>query len=171
MLAIACALVIDSSTPETPFSGRGDACAFDVAMTIGEARLFGGTVGVTAAEPRETPIDALTAEAERALDGTLDGSVVRQGREILAKVRTALKAFNLAGIPALRGTAHDDGSFTFEWRFPDRRLAFTIERDPAESGWHLVSSRSSGDVRAYGALSDDDLRPLLGWALRRTPSA
>lgn len=38
----------------------------------------------------------------------------------------------------LERTEHDDGSITLECRLPDRRLAFTIEDDDHESGWHLV---------------------------------
>jgi hypothetical protein len=122
----------------------------------------------------ETPprILAVTSDAERVLETVGDSAVAEQGDAVLSKIRRALKAFNVDRLPALRGRQHEDGSLTFEWRFPDRRLAFTIEHNPAESGWHLVSSRSSDGIRAYGGLSEEeDLRLLLGWALRLTQSA
>ena len=116
---------------------------------------------------------ALTAGVDAQLSRLQGPSVAAQGRAVVERLRLAMAAFDLADLPPWRGTEHDDGSFSIEWRFPDRRLAFTIERDPAESGWHLVSSRSSDGVLAYGGLPgpSQDLRPLLSWALARMPSA
>jgi hypothetical protein len=114
-------------------------------------------------------IEAALIDVETECSAVVDRTVARQARAVIGRLREALRAFRIVGLPRLRGTRHDDGSFTVEWRFTDRRLAFTIEPNKAESGWHLVSSRSSGDIQACGGLSDGDLRPLLSWALRQMP--
>ena len=111
----------------------------------------------------------LTNDVETAIARISDSSVARQARATLARVQVAMGAFDLTDLPPLRAAEHDDQSFTIEWRFPDRRLAFTIEPRPEESGWHFVSSHLSDDIHADGGLSDADLRPLLGLALRQTP--
>ncbi len=110
----------------------------------------------------------LLVDVDHAIAALHDDSVAEQARRTLSRLRGALASFRLDDVPPFRRSEHDDGSLTIELRFPDRRLAFTIEHDPAESGWHLVSSRSSDDVQACGGLAEqEDLRPLLSLALRR----
>ena len=42
------------------------------------------------------------------------------------------------GVPALHTTQADDGSVIVEWTFRDRRLGFSFEPNPEESGWYFV---------------------------------
>ncbi len=170
MQALAFALVINTSVAETPFGACGDLSASEsTVIIVGQCSPFEGTTyGRTAFR---TNAISPTVDAERAIDEIESRAVADQARSIVKRLRIALSAFDLTNVPKVRGDHHDDGSFSLELRFPDRRLAFTIESNPAESGWHFVSSRSSGDTRAYGGLSDQDLRPLLSWALRQTPNS
>jgi hypothetical protein len=56
--------------------------------------------------------------------------------------------------------SQEGAPFSLQWHLPDRRLAFVIESNEDESGWHFVSKRSAGGVMAYGELSGDLASPL-----------
>ena len=61
-----------------------------------------------------------------------------------------------------------DGSAMLELRLSDRRLGFNHEPDREESGWHFVSTHSSGGVQAFGVLSPAvETEAILGLALPR----
>jgi len=94
-------------------------------------------------------------------------NIREQAAALLDHLDKFLPAFDASSLPALDAREGDDGSATLEWRFPDRRLAFTLEPDPKESGWHFVSKPSAGGVLASGALSEADLRFVLAWAFRQ----
>ena len=101
-----------------------------------------------------------------------DKSVATQAVETIAALATALAGFDKAGLPILDLTESSDGSVTLEWRLLDRRLAFTLEPDRKESGWHLVFSRSSGGALAVGSsLPASDLPKVLAWTFGRFPKS
>lgn len=161
--ALAFVVVVDSFGPSAaPFEACGQFRVLDVPLSREGELPFELTASVAPATA-----ERLTGAADRALDEVADRSVSDQARVLLGRLRAAFASRQLAGVPPVSGSLHDDGSFTLELRFPDRRLAFTIERDPAESGWHFVSSPSSGSCRAYGGLSGQDLGALLDLALVR----
>lgn len=93
--------------------------------------------------------------------------VAGQASALLDSFDVLLREFDVTSIPALDAREGDDGAVTLEWRFPDRRLAFTLEPDPKESGWHLVSKPSAGGVLASGALYEADLPFVLAWGFRQ----
>lgn len=100
------------------------------------------------------------------------GPVKTQALTLLADLDLALSRYDVGELPEFSAREHDDGSATVEMRFPDRRLAFTLESDPRESGWHVVSTRSSGGLQACGDLpvSGSDLLVILALATRRFPN-
>jgi hypothetical protein len=161
------AFVASSSSAEAPLRPC-DFAPFDSAVTVDAAFDFRVSASGACVFDSFASAASLTEDASKAVNGIRDQQVAVQARFMLGGLREALGAFDLANVPALRGTEHSDGSFSFELRFADRRLVFTIEPDPAESGWHFVSSHSLGDSRAYGSLSKVDLVPLLCWVTRQT---
>jgi len=90
-----------------------------------------------------------------------NAGVRAQIRDLLPEISRALSSAWIAGLPSLKLTEHEDGSASIEWRFPDRRLAFSFETDPEESGWHFVSSHASGGVLASGQFSGNFDLPVL----------
>lgn len=171
-VGLACHFSVNTTSAEATTSVCMDALAFQPPVysdgTYIEITTSGSSI-VELFSPNQP--DVITAGVDVAINEISNPVVAEQARSVLRQIREALWAFDVSTIPALRGSCHDDGSFTVEWRFPDRRLAFTLESDPAESGWHFISSSSSDDVRAYGGLPKGDLRLLLGWALRQTPNS
>jgi hypothetical protein len=113
----------------------------------------------------------LLSRAEAGVGQLQNETVAAQARETLASLSDALGQFDMRALPLLDLTESDDGSATLEWRLPGRRLAFTLEPDRKDSGWHLVFSRSSGGSLAFGpSLLTTDLPKILAWAFDRFPA-
>ena len=168
MIVAACVFAMTVSCGEGQMELQWDAFSFTPFVCDGQ--FIEGIVGQVESRPDILPsrVQLSTEDVGRNILELRDTSVARQAASVLSRIQGAIKAFDVAGLPPLRSSVHDDGSFTIEWRFHDRRLALTIEKDPKETGWHFVSSHSSDDVQACGGLPDD-LRPLLSLALRRMP--
>lgn len=94
-----------------------------------------------------------------------------QALRLIHDLEAVLLRLDTSELPPFSARPHDDGSATIEMRFPDRRLAFTLEINPEESGWHVVSARSSGGLQASGELPvpHSDLSALLMLATQQTP--
>jgi hypothetical protein len=106
----------------------------------------------------------ITAQARSVVVGLRNAAVRAHATDLLRKLELALPAFDTTAAPTLDARESEDGGAVLEWRFPDRRLAFTLEPDPSESGWHFVSKPSSGGVMASGELPAPELRLVLAWA-------
>lgn len=114
-------------------------------------------------------IEALPTDPTVMLQSSIDAFANRSTREqaqsLLRDLRPLLlKAFQQAEYPPLRASEAEDGSAVIEWVFADRRLGFSFEEDPKESGWYFVSSQESGGVLASGDSSSMDLDLLVRWA-------
>lgn len=59
--------------------------------------------------------------------------------------------------PSLRTHRADDGSVLLEWSLPKFRLGFSIDEDPSQSSWFLVTTEELGGISAAGHLSEHDL--------------
>lgn len=109
-----------------------------------------------------------TASAAHSIDGFENESVRVQAYRLLAELGPPLlTAMKRADQPPLVAVQHADGSASIEWRFKDRQLTFSFEPNSGESGWHYVTSSSSGGVLASGGFSGMDLRRLVDWAANR----
>lgn len=93
--------------------------------------------------------------------------IKRQAEAVVRALSQCLIAIDAQGLPQLSFSIGEDGSVAIEWRFQDRRLAFTIETDERESGWHIVFSQSAGGTHAYGPLSGREMRVQIAQALTR----
>ncbi|MGA9350361.1 MAG: hypothetical protein WBW48_16380 [Anaerolineae bacterium] len=72
---------------------------------------------------------------------------------------------DLSHIPQLRAYLVDDGSVLFEWIFNDYRVGFSIDPNPQESGWYLITRPNLGGISASGFISGIDLDTLIMWLL------
>jgi hypothetical protein len=118
------------------------------------------------------PADALAAilgETYEALGRIKVDAVKKEASDFLPKLTAALLRFDLTSAPAMAAVVLDDESFVIEWAFASRRLGFSFDPQPGESGWFFVSSLDSGNVRAHGRLVGAELIFLLAWALEQNP--
>jgi hypothetical protein len=86
-------------------------------------------------------------------------SIVEQANSLIYTLKDVPKE-DMSRMPPLKLTFLDDGSVLLEWIFDGRRLGFTIEEEPAESGWYYVSSERYGDFCESGSLKDVKSRVL-----------
>lgn len=146
------------------------ALVFDVSTTSGLSidalqisRLAGAATTQLNIEPT-APAD-LTRPIAVIIDSLANRSVREQAESLLRELRPILlRAARDSDLPPLRATETEDGTALIEWVFADRRLGFSLEKDPKDSGWYFVSSRSSGGVLASGDSSTMDLELLVTWA-------
>ena len=93
---------------------------------------------------------------------TLDGSMKEQVEGVLVLLERFFAGWlDTAAWPEFQFRTTDDGSVAIEWWFPNCRFAITLEHDPAESGWHFVTSCASGGPLQYGTLNDKDVQQAL----------
>jgi len=76
-----------------------------------------------------------------------------------------LLQFDLGYLPQLHAFNVDDGAILIEWIFDDFRIGFSIESEPKESSWYLVSNANSGEIAASGYISRIDIKTLALWLI------
>jgi len=97
-------------------------------------------------------------------------SVAKQTRLLISLLQDTLSAFEILGFevgtaPSLKAYEAEDESILIEWIYTNFRIGFTIERNPRESGWYLVSNEKIGNKRASGPLLWSNLEKNLLWLL------
>jgi hypothetical protein len=85
-----------------------------------------------------------------------------QAVKLLAPIQEMFRALQQSGVdlsylPPLRATNVDDRSVLIEWVFADFRVGFSIEPNPDNSSWYLVSDKRLDEVSAFGYLSNANL--------------
>ncbi len=118
------------------------------------------TFTLTEQARRATPQDLLRSVAE-GVSALRHRGVAGQVSDVLSRLAAALLGRDLAGRPGFVLTESDDDSAAMEWRFPDRRLAFTLEPNAEESGWHFVSLPKSGGALENGSFEELRLNDLM----------
>ena len=68
--------------------------------------------------------------------------------------------------PPLRLAALEDSSYLLEWTFKDRRLGFSFEPDPKESGWYYVYSSGSSERYESGSMDQLEMSRLIAMTLK-----
>ena len=68
--------------------------------------------------------------------------------------------------PPLRLAALEDSSYLLEWTFKDRRLGFSFEPDPKESGWYYVYSSGSSERYESGTMDQLEMSRLIEMTLK-----
>lgn len=99
-----------------------------------------------------------------------DRDIANQARRLLSAIQEGVSIFqelhlDLSHLPQLQPFIADDGSVLFEWIFHDYRVGFSIEPDPDESGWFLITDHNLGEITASGMISGTDLQTLTLWLL------
>jgi len=72
-----------------------------------------------------------------------------------------------AGLPSLRLTLLEDSSYLLEWTFEDRRLGFSFEKDPRDSGWYFVLFATLSERSESGTMDQLEMGRLIKMMLNR----
>lgn len=85
----------------------------------------------------------------------LENQVIReQATELVRSLSRALATVDTNSLPPLHVFTEDDGSLFLEWMLPGKRIGVTIEENPDDSCWFIVSMAPE-EVNAYGSLRSD----------------
>lgn len=108
----------------------------------------------------------LTSEAWVTLVNTPDRRLAANAETLLEDIESAIERLGLSGydvriLPRLHAFAPEDSSLIFEWTAPKFRVGFSVERNPSDSGWYLVSTPDLGQFGASGQLSGSEPRSLI----------
>ena len=68
--------------------------------------------------------------------------------------------------PPIRLVSLEDSCFLLEWAFMDRRLGFSFETDPKDSGWYYVYSHDSSERYESGTMDQLELNRLVTMTLK-----
>jgi len=69
-------------------------------------------------------------------------------------------------LPPLRLAVLEDSSYLLEWTFKDRRLGFSFEPDPKESGWYYVYFSGSSERYESGTMDQLEMSRLIEMTLK-----
>jgi hypothetical protein len=117
------------------------------------------------------PIESgLFRSAWKVVRQLLNQEMAKEARKLLTTIQDIVisfqqSRFDLASLPLLNAFIANDGSMYFEWTSSDFRVGFSIEPDPSESGWYLVSNKKLGEISASGYITGIDIKNLIVWLL------
>ena len=85
--------------------------------------------------------------------------VAREAKKLLLLIQDTITnfqqfRFDISYLPQLQAFNVDDGSVLLEWIFNDFRMGFSIEPNPQDSSWYLVTNRNLGEISASGYTSN-----------------
>jgi hypothetical protein len=86
--------------------------------------------------------------------------------EVLSQFVAALPKPGATKLPALRFMVLEHSSYLLEWTFTDRRLGFSFEADPKDSGWYYVFSSASSERYESGSMDQLEMPRLIEMALK-----
>jgi hypothetical protein len=69
-------------------------------------------------------------------------------------------------LPPLRLAPLEDSSYLLEWTFEDRRLGFSFEANPKDSGWYYVYSNDSSERYESGTMDQLEVSRLIAMTLK-----
>ncbi len=91
---------------------------------------------------------------------------IRQAIEdILQKLASSVPTALTRNLPSLRLASLEDASYLLEWIFEDRRLGFSFETNPKESGWYYVFSNGSSEHYESGTMDQLEVNRLVRMTL------
>ena len=90
-----------------------------------------------------------------------DKKIIGQVRELLTIFLELINEFrnsghNIRNLPALVGSALEDGSFLIEWILTNYHVGFVVETDSKESAWYLVEKGEKTDSNSTGLLGNKE---------------
>lgn len=111
----------------------------------------------------------LTGPAREVLSSVADRESAEEAERILHELEWQLilvrKRSSTKDWPPIWAFEAEDRSLLIEWIFPHCRIGFSVESEPDESGWFLVSDDTTGRINASGRLVDVDTSQLITWLL------
>jgi AbrB family looped-hinge helix DNA binding protein len=109
----------------------------------------------------------LAQEAFAALSARVGTSRAEKISPLFEAFVRAVDGYDVAGAPKLRLTEADDGALLVEWTLPDRRLGFSIEEKPEESGWYFVLSNDASGLYEAGTMDQLEMERLVSLMVSR----
>lgn len=108
----------------------------------------------------------ITRKANALLPKIEDKKIAETTRDLIGVIEETAYAIVAGGgdirsLPPVNAALAPDGSVLLEWATRDFRLGFSIDSDPNESGWYVVTSRQLGEIGMNGALSKLDKRSIV----------
>lgn len=99
-------------------------------------------------------LDAVPTGTKEAIQGVLNQFARSISHTLTAK------------LPPLRLAFLEDSSYLLEWTFADRRLGFSFEANPKDSGWYYVYSSDSSERYESGTMDQLEMSRLIGMTLK-----
>ncbi|MBI3001854.1 MAG: hypothetical protein HYY46_25845 [Deltaproteobacteria bacterium] len=87
-------------------------------------------------------------------------------QDVLNKFVTTVSHAVITKLPPLRLSLLEDSSYLLEWTFEDRRLGFSFEQTPRDSGWYFVFSTASSERYESGTMDQLEMSRLIGMMLK-----
>lgn len=87
------------------------------------------------------------------------GAILHQFMEALAVSGTVTR-------PPLKLVPLEESCYLLEWTFKDRRLGFSFETDPKDSGWYYVYSNNSSERYESGTMDQLEMNRLIAMTLK-----
>lgn len=87
-------------------------------------------------------------------------------QDVLNKFATCVSYTLRMKLPPLRLALLEDSSYLLEWTFEDRRLGFSFEQDPKDSGWYFVLSTASSERYESGTMDQLEMSRLVRMMLK-----
>jgi len=117
-----------------------------------------------------TSSTAATRKAREAVTRVADRGIAANAEALIGAIETTLTRWAALGldpgaVPELQVFLPEDGSILLEWGSPGYRVGFSLERNEAESGWYLVSTRELGQIGASGYMGHTAKDKLVQWLL------
>jgi hypothetical protein len=87
-------------------------------------------------------------------------------QDVLKQFETSVSYAPTTKLPPLRLTILEDSSYLLEWVFEDRRLGFSFEQSPKDSGWYYVYSSDSSERFESGTMDQLEMSRLIEMTLK-----
>lgn len=142
----------------------------EVALATGESTSGSTSHFATESAVSGLSISSLVRSARRAVRQTDNAEVVERATDLLLTIQETLEVFQrqelqLSHFPPLHAVSTDEGSILIEWAFSDFRIGFSVDPDPSDSSWYLVSTKNLGEIAASGYFAGVTLRSLVLWLI------
>jgi hypothetical protein len=92
-----------------------------------------------------------------------NGTVKDEAQRFLNKLASVFQGYYLPREPLLKFFRMDNGSILFEWVSRSCRLGFSVDADPDESGWFLVTR----ELQEQGTMEELDLERVIEFFLQQ----
>jgi len=103
----------------------------------------------------------ITEQARSVLRKEIDPNVGKNLQKVISIIDNILDSYVATGnetsnIQPIKAAVNEDGSVALDWISPDYRLGFSIEKEFAESGWYLATTKRINEMGGYGHFSDQN---------------